>query len=71
MQKDPKTNKWTYNYTFKVSSQKRREIEACAKKNNMTVNKFIKTAIDLNLKFLEHKGNHQNDILNNQLELFK
>lgn len=71
MQKDPKTHKWTYNYTLKVSAQKRKEIENCAKKNNMTVNKFIKTAIDLNLKFLENKGNHQNDILNNQLELFK
>ena len=45
MQKDPETNKWTYSYTFKVSKEKRREIETCAKKNHMTVNNSLKTLL--------------------------
>ena len=53
MQKDPKTNKWTYCYTFKVSKEKRQEIESCAKKNHMTVNKFIKDSIELHLTLLK------------------
>ncbi|HOS16551.1 MAG TPA: hypothetical protein PKX15_06045 [Bacteroidales bacterium] len=69
MQKDPETNKWTYSYTFKVSKEKRREIETCAKKNHMTVNKFIKDSIDLHLTLLKQKPK-KNDILKNQLELF-
>jgi hypothetical protein len=70
MQKDPKTNKWTYAYTFTVSTEKRHEMESCAKKNNMTVNKFIKDSIDIHLKILKEKNETQNTILNNQLELF-
>lgn len=70
MQKDPKTNKWTYNYTFKVSATKRREIEACAKRNNITVNKLIKDSIDLYINALDRKSLNGTDILQNQLELF-
>ncbi len=70
MQKDKKTNKWTYHYTFKVSAEKRKSIEQCAKKNNITVNKFIKDSIDLNLKYMELKKNNENGVLKNQLELF-
>lgn len=71
MQKDPNTNKWTYSYTLKVSKDKRREIESYAKKNNMTVNRFIKESIELNLKLHKTKHTNGNDILKNQLELFK
>lgn len=70
MQKDPKTNKWTYNYTFKVSATKRREIEACAKRNNITVNKLIKDSVDMHVKTLNGKSFNENGILENQLELF-
>ena len=70
MQKDPVTNKWTYNYNIKVSTAKRKEIEAYAKKNNMTVNKFIKNSIDLYLQLHKSKDIQTNDILKNQLELF-
>jgi len=54
-----------------VSKDKRREIESCAKKNNMTVNRFIKESIELNLKLHKTKHTNGNDILKNQLELFK
>ena len=70
MQKDPITNKWTYNYTFKVSAAKRREIESCAKRNNITVNRLIKDSIDMYIKTLDGKCPNGNGILRNQLELF-
>lgn len=70
MQKNPITNKWTYNYSFKVSAEKRHEMESCAKKNNLTVNKFIKDAIDNYLQILKEKNDTQKTVLSNQLELF-
>jgi hypothetical protein len=70
MQKDKNTNKWTYHYTFKVSAEKRRAIEKCAKENLMTVNRCIKESIDLTLKYMQTKKNNGDSVLKNQLELF-
>jgi len=65
----PEKDKQNYSYEIKVSEKKGQEIEACAKTKGITVNHFIKEAINQSL--MEYKLQiSDNDILHNQLELF-
>ena len=57
-----------YILKIKISAKKRREITACAKIKDITVNQFIKDAI--NQCLINCKMQYDNSVLRNQLELF-
>lgn len=66
-----KKNKKEKNYLckLKITAQKKRDIEACAKAKGMTFNRFIKDAINQNITSCKSQMN-DSGVLHNQLELF-
>jgi hypothetical protein len=55
---------------IKISAKKKREIEICANAKGVSVNRFIKNAINQTLSELNIQTEENTDTLRNQLDLF-
>lgn len=67
MEKAPRKKSFTFK--IKISAKRKKEITACAAIKGVTVNHFIKDAINQSL--INHKTqSSENGVLRNQLELF-
>jgi hypothetical protein len=55
---------------IKISAKKKRSIEICARAKGITLNRFIKDAINQSLIEAKAQMTDNNGVLKNQLELF-
>jgi hypothetical protein len=60
----------TYTCKIKISVKKRKDIEVCAKAKGITLNRFIKDAINQSILEFKVTPIEDNSILRNQLKLF-
>jgi hypothetical protein len=60
----------SYTCKIRISAKKKQNIEICAKAKGITLNRFIKDAINQSLMEYKMYASENSDVLRNQLELF-